>query len=106
MRVMVFVKATKNSEAGTMPSEDMKDMLTKMGQFNEELVKAGILLAADGLQPSSKGKRVRFGAGKKVVVDGPFTETKELVAGYLALAGQIDGRSGRVGAPLSGSDAR
>ena len=60
----------------------MQDMLTKMGQFNEELVKAGILLAAGGLQPSSKGKRVRFGAGKKVVVDGPFTETKELVAGY------------------------
>ena len=82
MRVMVFVKATKNSEAGTMPSKDMQDMLTKMGQYNEELVKAGILLAADGLQPSSKGKRVRFGAGKKVVVDGPFTETKELVAGY------------------------
>ena len=82
MRVMVFVKATKNSEAGTMPSKDMEDMLTKMGQFNEELVKAGILLAADGLQPSSKGKRVRFGAGKRVVVDGPFTETKELVAGY------------------------
>ena len=82
MRVMVFVKATKNSEAGTMPSKDVQDMLTKMGQFNEELVKAGILLAADGLQPSSKGKRVRFGAGKKVVVDGPFTETKELVAGY------------------------
>jgi hypothetical protein len=82
MRVMVFVKATKNSEAGTMPSQDMKEMLTKMGQYNEELVKAGILLAADGLQPSSKGKRVRFGAGKRVVVDGPFTETKELVAGY------------------------
>ena len=82
MRVMVLVKATKNSEAGTMPSKDMEDMLTKMGQYNEELVKAGILLAADGLQPSSKGKRVRFGAGKKVVVDGPFTETKELVAGY------------------------
>jgi len=82
MRVMVFVKATKNSEAGTMPSEDMKDMLTKMSQFNEELVKAGILLAGDGLQPSSKGKRVRFGVGKRVVVDGPFTETKELVAGY------------------------
>jgi len=82
MRVMVLVKATKNSEAGTMPSKDMEDMLTKMGQYNEELVKAGILLAADGLQPSSKGKRVRFGAGKRVVVDGPFTETKELVAGY------------------------
>jgi hypothetical protein len=82
MRVMVLVKATKNSEAGTMPNKDMQDMLTKMGQYNEELVKAGILLAADGLQPSSQGKRVRFGAGKKVVVDGPFTETKELVAGY------------------------
>jgi len=82
MRVMVLVKATKNSEAGTMPSKDMEDMLTKMGQYNEELVKAGILLAADGLQPSSKGKRVRFGAGERVVVDGPFTETKELVAGY------------------------
>ena len=82
MRVMVLVKATKNSEAGTMPSKDMEDMLTKMGQYNEELVKAGILLAADGLQPSSKGKRVRFGAGNRVVVDGPFTETKELVAGY------------------------
>jgi hypothetical protein len=79
---MVLVKATKNSEAGTMPSKDMEDMLTKMGQYNEELVKAGILLAADGLQPSSKGKRVRFGAGERVVVDGPFTETKELVAGY------------------------
>jgi hypothetical protein len=82
MRVIVFVKATKNSEAGTMPSADVKDMLAKMGQYNEELVKAGIMLAADGLQPSSKGKRVRFGAGKKVVVDGPFAETKELVAGY------------------------
>jgi hypothetical protein len=83
MRVMVFVKATKNSEAGTMPSsKDLKELLTKMGQYNEELVKAGILLAGDGLQPSSKGKRVRFGGSKKVVVDGPFTETKELVAGY------------------------
>ena len=82
MRVMVLVKATKNSEAGTMPSKDMKEMLNKMGKYNEELVKAGILLAADGLQPSSKGKRVRFGAGERVVVDGPFTETKELVAGY------------------------
>ena len=82
MRVMVLVKATKNSEAGTMPSKDMEDMLTKMGQYNEELVKAGILLAADGLQPSSKGKRVRFSSGKKTIIDGPFAETKELVAGY------------------------
>ncbi len=79
MRVMVMVKATKNSEAGALPSE--KDF-AEMGKFNEELVKAGILLAADGLHPSSKGKRVRFSGGKKTVIDGPFTETKELVAGY------------------------
>ena len=79
MRVMVMVKATKNSEAGTMPSETD---LAAMGKFNEELVKAGILLAADGLHPSRRGKRVRFSAGRKTVVDGPFAETKELVAGY------------------------
>jgi hypothetical protein len=76
---MVIVKATKNSEAGVLPSEEM---LTKMGNFNEELVKAGVLLAGDGLHPSSKGKRVRFAGGKKTVVDGPFAETKELVAGF------------------------
>jgi hypothetical protein len=79
MRVMVIVKATKNSEAGVMPSEKL---LTDMGKFNEELVKAGIMLAGDGLKPSSNGKRVRFGGGKKTVVDGPFSETKELIAGY------------------------
>ncbi len=79
MRVMVIVKATKNSEAGIMPSEAQ---LTEMGKFNEELVKAGVMLAGDGLHPSSKGKRVRFGGGKKTVVDGPFAETKELIAGY------------------------
>jgi hypothetical protein len=79
MRVMVMVKATKNSEAGVMPSERL---LTEMGKFNEELVRAGIMLAGDGLRPSSKGKRVRFSAGKKTVIDGPFAETKELVAGY------------------------
>ena len=79
MRVMVIVKATKNSEEGAMPSEKL---LADMGKFNEELVKAGIMLAADGLHPSSKGKRVRFSNGKKTVVDGPFTETKELVAGF------------------------
>ena len=79
MRVMVMVKATKNSEAGVMPSEKL---LTDMGKFNEELVQAGVLLAGDGLHPSSKGKRVRFSGGKKTVVDGPFAETKELVAGY------------------------
>ncbi|HTS79279.1 MAG TPA: YciI family protein [Myxococcaceae bacterium] len=79
MRVMVLVKATKNSEAGTPPVE--KDFAA-MGEFNEELVKAGILLAADGLHPSSRGKRVRFSGGKKTVIDGPFAETKELVAGF------------------------
>jgi hypothetical protein len=82
MRVMVFVKATKNSEAGTMPSKDMKDMLTKMGQYNEELAKAGILLAAEGLHPSSRGKRIQFAKGERKVIDGPFSETKELVAGF------------------------
>jgi hypothetical protein len=79
MRVMVIVKATKNSETGKLPSEKCSADMTK---FNEELVKAGILLAADGLKPSSKGKRVRFSSGKKTVIDGPFTETKELVAGF------------------------
>ena len=79
MRVMVIVKATKNSETGVMPSEKL---LADMGKFNEELVKAGIMLAGDGLHPSSKGKRVRFSAGKKTVIDGPFSETKELVAGF------------------------
>jgi hypothetical protein len=79
MRVMVIVKANKESEAGQLPSEKL---LTEMGKFNEELVNAGVLLAADGLQPSSKGKRVRFGKGPRTVIDGPFTETKELVAGF------------------------
>ena len=79
MRVMVIVKATKNSEAGIMPSEKL---LAEMGRFNEELVKAGIMLAGDGLQPSSKGKRIKFSGGKRTVVDGPFAETKELIAGY------------------------
>ncbi len=79
MRVMVIVKATKESEAGVMPRQKL---LADMGKFNEELVKAGVLLAADGLQPSSKGKRVRFSGDKRVVMDGPFTETKELIAGY------------------------
>lgn len=79
MRVMVIVKATENSEAGVMPSEKM---LADMLEFNEELVKAGVMLAGEGLRPSNKGKRVRFAGGTKTVVDGPFTETKELVAGY------------------------
>ena len=79
MRVMVIVKATKDSEAGVLPS---KELLTAMGKYNEELVKAGIMLAGDGLKPSSKGKRVRFSGDRRSVIDGPFTETKELIAGY------------------------
>lgn len=79
MRVMVIVKATKDSEAGVPPS---KELLEAMGKYNEELVKAGIMLAGDGLKPSSKGKRLRFSGDKRTVIDGPFTETKELVAGY------------------------
>jgi hypothetical protein len=79
MRVMVMVKANKNSEAGVMPS---KKLLTEMGKFNEELAKAGVLVSADGLQPSSKGKRVRFFGRNRTIIDGPFAETKELIAGY------------------------
>jgi hypothetical protein len=79
MRDMVIVKASKESEAGIMPSQKL---LADMGKFNEELVKAGVLLAADGLQASSKGKRVRFSGEKRIVIDGPFAETKELIAGY------------------------
>jgi hypothetical protein len=79
MRFAVLVKATKQSEAGVLPS---REMLTKMGQFNEELVKAGVMLAGEGLQASSKGARVKFNAGKPTVTDGPFAETKELVAGF------------------------
>ena len=79
MRVMVIVKATKNSETGIMPSAEL---LGAMGKFNEELVKAGVMLAGDGLQASAKGKRVHFANGRKTVIDGPFAETKELVAGF------------------------
>jgi hypothetical protein len=79
MRVMVVVKASKDSEAGVLPG---KKMLTEMGKFNEELVKAGIMLAGEGLQASSKGKRVRFSGSKRTVIDGPFAETKELIAGF------------------------
>jgi hypothetical protein len=79
MRVMVIVKASKESEAGQMPT---RELLTEMGKFNEELVKAGVMLAGDGLHPSSKGKRVRFSGDQRTVVDGPFAETKELIAGY------------------------
>jgi hypothetical protein len=79
MRVMVIVKASKNSEAGALPDTQL---LTDMGAFNDQLVKAGIMLAGDGLRPSSAGKRIRFSGAKRTVVDGPFAETKELVAGY------------------------
>lgn len=79
MRVMVIGKATKESESGALPDERL---LTEMGKFNEELLKAGVLLAAEGLQGSSKGKRVRFTGSKRTVVDGPFTEAKELIAGF------------------------
>jgi hypothetical protein len=79
MRVMVIVKATADSEAGLMPTEQL---LTEMGRYNEELVKAGIMLAGEGLKPSSQGKRIRFSGAKRTVIDGPFPETKELVAGY------------------------
>ncbi|HEY4260471.1 MAG TPA: YciI family protein [Schlesneria sp.] len=79
MRVMVLVKASKDSEAGVMPSEKL---LAEMGAYNEQLVKAGVMLAGEGLHPSSKGARVRFSGTKRTVIDGPFTETKELVAGF------------------------
>jgi len=79
MRFMVLVKADKNSEAGVMPDQKL---LAEMGKFNEELAKAGVLLAGEGLHPSSKGARVRFSGDKRTVIDGPFAETKELIAGY------------------------
>ena len=79
MRFMVLVKANKDSEAGVLPDEKI---LTDMGKFNEELVKAGVMLAAEGLHPSSKGARIRFSGGNRTVIDGPFTETKELIAGF------------------------
>lgn len=79
MRVMVIVKASPESEAGAMPNEEM---LTQMGQFNEDLVNAGIMLAGDGLHPTSRGVRVRFSGDERTVIDGPFTETKELIAGF------------------------
>ena len=79
MRVMVIIKANKDSEAGVMPSEKL---LTDMGKFNEELVNAGIMLEGEGLHPSSKGKRVKFSSGKRIVTDGPFAETNELVGGF------------------------
>ncbi|WP_437294242.1 YciI family protein [Sorangium sp. So ce426] len=79
MRFMILIKATKDSEAGVMPSEQL---FTEMGKFNEELVKAGVMVAGEGLHPSTKGARIRFSGDKRTVVDGPFAETKELIAGF------------------------
>ena len=79
MRFMILLKADENTEAGVMPSEEL---LAEMGRYNEEMVKAGVFLAGEGLHPSSKGARVKFSGGSRTVVDGPFTETKELIAGY------------------------
>ncbi|KAB2900835.1 MAG: YciI family protein [Kofleriaceae bacterium] len=79
MKVMVIVKATPNSEQGVMPSQELLDRMTK---YNDELIKAGVMLAGDGLQPSSKGRRIQFSGSKRTVVDGPFAETKELIAGF------------------------
>src|SRR5262245_2220868 len=79
MRFMMIVKANKDSEAGVLPS---KELLEAMGKFNEEMVKSGVMLAGEGLQASSKGARVKFSGGKRTVIDGPFTESKELIAGY------------------------
>jgi hypothetical protein len=91
MRVMAIVKATEDSEAGVMPREEL---LAAMGEFNEEMVKAGVLLAGEGLQPSSKGARVGFGGdGERSVIDGPFAETKELIAGYWLLRACAEGRT-------------
>jgi hypothetical protein len=82
MRVMVIVKADNNSEAGILPTMETKETFAAMGKFNEELVKAGVMLAGEGLQPSSKGKRVGFSGRQRTVIDGPFAETKELIAGF------------------------
>jgi hypothetical protein len=79
MRFMLIIKADKNTEAGVLPS---KELIAAMGEFNEEMVKAGVMLAGEGLQPSSKGARIKFSRGKRMVTDGPFTETKELIAGF------------------------
>lgn len=82
MRCMVIVKADKNSEAGLLPTKKTKETFAAMGKFNEELVRAGVMLAGEGLQPSSKGKRIRFSGKQRTVIDGPFAETKELIGGF------------------------
>ena len=97
MRFMVLVKADKDTEAGIMPSTEL---LAEMGKFNEELVKAGVMLAGEGLHPSSKGARVKFAGTKRTVIDGPFAETKELIAGFWLWQVQVEGRGDRVGQAL------
>ena len=97
MRFMVIVKATKESEAGALPD---RKALAAMGKFNEELVKAGVMLAGEGLQPSSKGARVTSPAEKRTVIDGPFAETKELIAGFWLWQVQVEGGGDRVGEAL------
>jgi hypothetical protein len=82
MRVMVIIKANKDSEAGILPTKETKEAFAAMGKFNEELVKAGVMLAGEGLQPTSKGKRIKFSGKQRAVIDGPFTESKELIAGF------------------------
>ncbi|HEX3605488.1 MAG TPA: YciI family protein [Candidatus Dormibacteraeota bacterium] len=101
MRFMILVKADKNSEAGAMPDEKI---LTAMGRYNEELVKAGVLLAAEGLHPSSKGARVRFSGAQRTVTDGPFAETKELIAGFwiIEVASKDEAVAWMSRAPFSG----
>ncbi len=101
MRFMVIVKATADSEAGVMPSEEL---LAAMGRYNEELVEAGVMLAGEGLQPSAKGARVRFSGSQRTVIDGPFAETKELIAGFWP--GGLARRMHRVGQALPQSHAR
>src|SRR3989440_11454796 len=94
MRVMVIVKANKEPESGALPS---REILTEMGKFNEELVKAGVMLAGEGLHSSAKGVRVKFGGGKSTVTDGPFTETKELIAGFWLWQGKaLEGAGERI----------
>ena len=97
MRFMIIVKATKNSEAGVFPSTEL---LTEMGKFNEELLKAGVMLAGEGLHPTSKGARVRFSGSERTVIDGPFRETDGFDRGVLAVAGEVEARGHRVGQAL------
>ena len=97
MRFMILIKADKSTGSGRSAE---RKLLTEMGKFNEELVKAGVMLAGEGLQPSSKGARVRFSGGKRTVIDGPFTETKELICRLLDVAGEVEGGGDRVGQAL------